>query len=130
MVAVRLQNHSAPRRSPEERELFEKTLAAIWEIMGDLKEISSKQLTEKLAEVKDGPWAAWGDGREKKPISQKSLAARTTSPPSMSSPRTQGVKATSALSSSNCSETCLGLDHPPASSNRAAAREAIEADLP
>src|SRR6516225_3587854 len=60
--------------SPEERELFEKTLAAIRQIVGDLKEISSKRLTEKLAEVKGGPWAEWGPGRRKKPITQNALA--------------------------------------------------------
>ena len=59
----------------------------------------------------------------------RDCSGRTTSPPSMSAPRTLGVKGTSALSSSTCSETCLGLDHPPASSNRAAALEEMEADL-
>src|SRR6516165_10044037 len=60
--------------SPEKRELFEKTLAAIREIVGDLNYINAKPLTEKLAEVKGGPWAEWGPGRRKKPITQNALA--------------------------------------------------------
>ena len=66
------------------------------EVVGDLKEISSKRLTEKLAEVKGGPWAEWGEGRRKKPITQNALA-RLLRPhnvfPSMSAPRTLGGKA-------------------------------------
>ena len=58
--------------SPEERELFEKTLAAIRQIMGGLEEIPSKRLTDELARIERGPWAAWG--RDKKPITQNALA--------------------------------------------------------
>jgi hypothetical protein len=58
--------------SPEERALFEKTLAAIWQIMGGLEEIPSKRLTDELARIERGPWAAWG--RDKKPITQNALA--------------------------------------------------------
>jgi Protein of unknown function (DUF3631) len=60
--------------SPENRELFEKTLAAISQIMGDLGEISSKRLTDELAQIEGGPWAEWGAGRRKKPITQNVLA--------------------------------------------------------
>ena len=45
--------------SPEERELFEKTLAAIWQIMGGLEEIPSKRLTDELNEFAlCGGWAS------------------------------------------------------------------------
>jgi Protein of unknown function (DUF3631) len=60
--------------SPEKRELFEKTLAAIRQIMGGLEEISSRQLTDELTRIEGGPWSEWGDGRRRKPISQKALA--------------------------------------------------------
>jgi Protein of unknown function (DUF3631) len=60
--------------SPEERELFEKTLAAIRQIMGGLEEISSKRLTDELIRIEGGPWAEWGAGRRKKPITQNALA--------------------------------------------------------
>jgi hypothetical protein len=60
--------------TPEQRALFEKTLAAIQHIIGDLEEISSKQLVDELARIEGGPWAEWGRGRHKKPISQNALA--------------------------------------------------------
>ena len=60
--------------SPENRELFEKTLAAIRQIMGGLEEISSKRLTDELIRIEGGPWAEWGAGRRKKPITQNALA--------------------------------------------------------
>ena len=60
--------------TPEERALFEKTLAAIRDIIGDLEEISSKQLVDELARIEGGPWAEWGKGRHKKPITQNALA--------------------------------------------------------
>jgi hypothetical protein len=59
---------------PEERALFEKTLAAIRDIIGDLDEISSKRLVDELARTEGGPWAEWGKGRHKKPITQNALA--------------------------------------------------------
>ena len=57
----------------EDRALFEKTLAAIPGIMGGLEEISSKRLTDELARIEGGPWAEWGRGRKKKPITQRAL---------------------------------------------------------
>jgi hypothetical protein len=60
--------------SPEKRALFEKTLAAIQQIMGGLEEIPSKRLTDELARIERGPWAEWGPGRRKKPITQNALA--------------------------------------------------------
>ena len=60
--------------SPEKRELFEKTLAAMRQIMGGLEEISSRQLTDELARIEGAPWSEWGDGRRRKPISQNALA--------------------------------------------------------
>jgi Protein of unknown function (DUF3631) len=60
--------------SPENRELFEKTLAAIRQIMGGLEEISSKRLTDELAQIEGGPWAEWGSGKRRKPITQNALA--------------------------------------------------------
>ena len=60
--------------SPEKRKLFEKTLAAIRQIMGALEEISSKRLSDELARIEGGPWAEWGPGRRKKPITQNALA--------------------------------------------------------
>jgi hypothetical protein len=59
---------------PEQRALFEKTLAAIRDIMGELEESSSKQLVDELARIGGGPWAEWGKGRHKKPITQHALA--------------------------------------------------------
>ena len=59
---------------PEKRELFEKTLAAIRQIMGGLEEISSKRLTDELARIEGGPWAEWGSGRRRKQITQNALA--------------------------------------------------------
>jgi hypothetical protein len=58
--------------TPEERALFEKTRAAIRQIMGSLAEVSSKRLSEELARIEGGPWAQWGKGR--KPITQRALA--------------------------------------------------------
>jgi Protein of unknown function (DUF3631) len=59
---------------PEQRALFEKTLVAIRHIIGDLEEISSKRLGDELARIEGGPWAQWGKGRHKKPITQNALA--------------------------------------------------------
>jgi hypothetical protein len=55
---------------------------------------------------------------------------RTTSPPLTSAPRTPGGKATSAISSSTCSEAYLGSRHPPRSSNRAVVTVAWDLALP
>jgi len=41
---------------PEQRALFEKTLAAIRDIIGDLEEISSKRLVDELARIEGSPW--------------------------------------------------------------------------
>ena len=60
--------------SPEQRELFEKTVAAIRQIMGDLREISSKRLTDELTRIEGGPWTEWGSGRRRKPMTQNALA--------------------------------------------------------
>jgi len=60
--------------TPEQRALFEKTLAAILQIFGDREEISSKRLVDELAQIEGGPWAEWGKGRHKKPITQNALA--------------------------------------------------------
>ena len=59
---------------PEQRALFEKTLAAIRDITGDLEEISSKRLVDEQARIEGGPWAEWGKGRHRKPITQNALA--------------------------------------------------------
>jgi hypothetical protein len=59
---------------PEQRALFEKTLAAIRDIMGDLEEISSKRIVDELARIEGGPWAEWGKGKHRKPITQNALA--------------------------------------------------------
>jgi Protein of unknown function (DUF3631) len=59
---------------PEQRALFEKTLVAIRHIVGDLEEISSKRLVDELARIEGGPWAQWGKGRHRKPITQNALA--------------------------------------------------------
>jgi hypothetical protein len=59
---------------PEQRALLAKTLAAILQIFGDLKEISSKRLVDELARIEAGPWSEWGKGRHKKPITQNALA--------------------------------------------------------
>ena len=59
---------------PEQRELFEKTVAAIRQIMGDLREISSKRLTDELTRIEGGPWTEWGSGRRRKPMTQNALA--------------------------------------------------------
>jgi hypothetical protein len=40
----------------EQRALFEKTLAAIRDIIGDLEEISSKRLVDELARIEGSPW--------------------------------------------------------------------------
>jgi hypothetical protein len=67
--------HDAPiYESPEKRELFEKTLATIRQIMGDLGEVSSKRLTDELAQIEGVPWAEWGFGKRRKPVTQNSLA--------------------------------------------------------
>jgi hypothetical protein len=58
--------------TPEERALFEKTHAAIRQIMGSLVEVSSKRLVDELARIEGGPWAEWGKGRN--PITQRALA--------------------------------------------------------
>jgi hypothetical protein len=60
--------------TPEKRARFEKTLVAIRDIIGDLEEISSKRIVDELAQVEDGPWAEWGKGRHKKPLTQNALA--------------------------------------------------------
>jgi hypothetical protein len=60
--------------TPEQRALFEKTLAAIRHIVGDLEQISSKQLVDELVRIEGGPWAQWGHGKNKKPITQRALA--------------------------------------------------------
>jgi hypothetical protein len=54
------------------RSLFEETLAAIEELLGDRDEISSKDVVEHLAQVEGGPWAEWG--RDRKPMTQNALA--------------------------------------------------------
>ena len=64
----------AIHETPEKRALFERTLAAIRDIIGDLEEISSKRLVDELARIEGGPWAEWGKGRHRKPITQNALA--------------------------------------------------------
>jgi hypothetical protein len=59
----------------EKRARFERTLATIRDIIGDLEEISSKRIVDELAQVEDGPWAEWGKGRHKKPLTQIALAS-------------------------------------------------------
>jgi hypothetical protein len=59
---------------PQQRALFEKSLVAIRHIVGDLEEISSKRLVDELARIEGGPWAQWGKGRHRKPITQNALA--------------------------------------------------------
>ena len=59
---------------PEKRALFEKTLAAIRDIIGDLEEISSKRIVDELTRIEGGPWAHWGKAKQKKPITQNALA--------------------------------------------------------
>jgi hypothetical protein len=54
--------------TPEEREFLQKTLGAIRHILGELGEIPSKRLACELAQIEGGPWAQWGRGRERKPI--------------------------------------------------------------
>jgi hypothetical protein len=61
-------------QTPEKSALFEKTLIAIRHIIGDLEEISSKRLVDELARIEGGPWAHWGKGTHKKPITQIALA--------------------------------------------------------
>jgi hypothetical protein len=63
-----------PIHETEHRALFEKTLAAIRDIIGDLEEISSKRIVDELARVEGGPWAEWGKGKHRKPITQNALA--------------------------------------------------------
>jgi Protein of unknown function (DUF3631) len=60
--------------TPEKQALFERTLAAIRLIFGGLEEISSKRLVDELARIEGGPWAQWGHGKNKKPITQRALA--------------------------------------------------------
>jgi hypothetical protein len=64
----------AIHETPEKPALFEKTLAAIRDIIGDLEEISSKRIVDELARIGGGPWVQWGKGRHKKPITQHALA--------------------------------------------------------
>ena len=64
----------AIHETPEQRALFERTLAAIRNIIGELQEISSKRIVDELARIEGGPWAEWGKGRHKKPITQHALA--------------------------------------------------------
>jgi hypothetical protein len=54
--------------TPEKQVLFEKTLAAIRNIIGDREEIASRVIVDELARIESGPWAEWGKGR--KPITQ------------------------------------------------------------
>jgi hypothetical protein len=53
---------------------LQKTLGAIRHILGELGEIPSKRLACELAQIEGGPWAQWGRGRERKPITQNALA--------------------------------------------------------
>jgi Protein of unknown function (DUF3631) len=53
---------------------LQKTLGAIRHILGALGEISSKRLACELARIEGGPWAEWGSGRRRKPITQNALA--------------------------------------------------------
>ena len=46
----------AIHETPEQRALFERTLAAIRNIIGELQEISSKRIVDELARIEDGPW--------------------------------------------------------------------------
>src|SRR6516225_5939960 len=64
----------AIHETPEQRALFERTLAAIRNIIGELQEISSKRIVDELARIGGGPWAEWGKGRHKKHITQNALA--------------------------------------------------------
>ena len=59
-------------RTPDTQSLFRRTLAAIKDIFGDLEEITSKRIVDKLTQIEAGPWAEWGKG--KKPITQNALA--------------------------------------------------------
>ena len=61
-------------KTPEQRALFERTLAAIRNIIGELQEISSKRIVDELARIEGSPWAEWRKGRHRKPITQNALA--------------------------------------------------------
>jgi hypothetical protein len=64
----------AIHETPEQRALFERTLAAIRNIIGELQEISSKRIVDELARIEGSPWAEWRKGRHRKPITQNALA--------------------------------------------------------
>ena len=59
--------------TPEKQSVFVKTLAAIREIIGDREEIASRAIVDELTRIEGGPWAEWGRGRDKKPITQNAL---------------------------------------------------------
>jgi hypothetical protein len=66
---------AAPRyETPEQQSIFLKTLAAIQNIIGDREEITSRVIVDELARIEGGPWAQWGQGKNKKPITQRALA--------------------------------------------------------
>jgi Protein of unknown function (DUF3631) len=64
----------APIHETPEEQGLERTLAAIRHIVGDLEEVSSKRLVDELARLEGGPWAEWGRGEHKKPVTQNALA--------------------------------------------------------
>jgi hypothetical protein len=56
----------------EPQSLFEETIAAIKDILGERHEITSKEIVDRLIGNEGGPWAEWGQDR--KPITQNALA--------------------------------------------------------
>jgi putative DNA primase/helicase len=53
-------------------EVFEQTVQAINGIIGERDEITSREMTDRLVEIEDGPWAEWG--KDRKPMTQNALA--------------------------------------------------------
>jgi hypothetical protein len=45
-------------------EVFEQTVQAINGIIGERDEITSREMTDRLVEIEDGPWAEWGKDRK------------------------------------------------------------------
>jgi putative DNA primase/helicase len=105
----------------ESRSVFEETLAAIKDMIGERDEIASKEIVDRLVQIEGGLWAECG--KDRKPITQNALA-RLLKPykvfPVDIGPEWKRRKGYKRSQFAQLFEAYLHLPTPPQSDNRAA----------
>jgi putative DNA primase/helicase len=111
----------------EAQSVFEETIAAIKDIIGQRTEITSKEIVDRLVKIDGGPWAEWGKSRNQ--ITQNALA-RLLKPykvwPIDIGPERSRRKGYRQAQFEPLFEAYLKPPSPPPGDNRAAAQNATE----